>query len=85
MQYLIAPSDTDKEQVELFISCKDLKKTSVLFRKCNPQVRLYTKNAANMWVFFDETEILFDNREPNFKRTFKMDFIFEKSQEINPF
>ena len=82
MQYLKAPSDSDREQVELSISCKDLKKYSVLFKKCNPQVRVYIKNATNMWVFFDETEILFDNLNPNFKRAFQMDFIFETHQHI---
>jgi len=74
------PQD-DREQVEFYISCKDLKNMDIL-SKSDPQVRLYVKNASNTWKLHSATEVIQNNLNPTFQRTFLMDFIFETQQHI---
>jgi len=71
----------DREQVEFYLSCRSLKNLDIL-SKSDPQVRLYFKNKSNAWIYYGETEIIKDNLNPNFHKTFLVDFIFETHQHI---
>jgi len=81
MQSLI-PSSDDREQVEFYVSCRNLKNMDIM-SKSDPQVRLYFKNTSNnTWSFFGETEIAKNDLNPNFQVTFQVAFIFETNQHI---
>lgn len=66
---------SDSEKVEIYVSCRKLKNMD-FFSKSDPEVRLYTQ-AKGQWIFHSKTEMIKDQLNPNFKTTFKIDFIFE--------
>jgi len=70
----------DLEKVELFISCRKLKNMDI-FSKSDPQVRLYTLDNGK-WNMLGSTEMIKDNLNPNFSKSFCLDFIFEIQQHI---
>ena len=72
----------DREKIEIYVSCRSLKDMDT-FSKSDPQVIMYTKgkNQKN-WVEFGRTEIIWDDLNPNFVKTFKIDYIFEIQQHI---
>lgn len=75
-------SNQDREKIELFVSCRSLKNMDVM-SKSDPQVILYFKNPqTNRWFEQGRTEIIKDNLNPNFFKTFRVDFIFEVQQQI---
>jgi hypothetical protein len=49
--------------------------------KSDPQVILYTL-IGNTWVLHSKTEIIWDNLNPNFVKTFQIEYIFEKQQKL---
>lgn len=67
--------EEDKEKVELFISCRKLKDLDTL-SKSDPQVRLY-EQVKKGWKLWGKTETIKDNLNPNFSRSFIIDYIFE--------
>ena len=72
----------DREKVEFFVSCRSLKNMDAL-SKSDPQVILLYKNEQNnKWFEHSRTEIIKDNLNPNFFKTFTVDFIFEVQQHI---
>ena len=75
-------SQQDRQKVEFFISCRSLKNLDSL-SKSDPQVILYFQNPQNhKWFEQARTEIIKDNLNPNFFKTFRVDFIFEVQQPI---
>lgn len=49
------------------------------FSKSDPQVILYLKNNnTGSWTEFGRTEIIWDNLNPNFVKTYVLDYHFEK-------
>lgn len=72
---------SDREKVELFISCRSLKNMDV-FSKSDPQVILLLKTPSNQWREHARTEMIKDNLNPNFTKTFQLDYIFETQQHI---
>lgn len=72
---------SDREKVEFFISCRSLKNMDV-FSKSDPQVIMYVKTPSNQWAEFGRTEMIKDNLNPNFSKTFQLDYIFEVQQHI---
>lgn len=78
----LAFNQQDREKVEFFVSCRSLKNMD-LMSKSDPQVILYFRNAqTNHWYEYGRTEIIKDNLNPNFYKTFRVDFIFEVQQQI---
>jgi len=73
-------TDTDREKVELYLSCKKLKNLDG-FSKSDPQVKLYHK-VNDQWQLLNQTEVVKDNLNPLFKTTFLLDFIFETQQPL---
>lgn len=54
-----------------------------LMSKSDPQVVLYFRHQqTNQWYEFGRTEVIKDNLNPNFYKTFQVDFIFEVQQHI---
>ena len=74
-------SSSDREKVEFFLSCRSLKNMDV-FSKSDPQIILSIKTPSNQWAEFGRTEMIKDNLNPNFSKTFQLDYIFETQQHI---
>ena len=74
-------SQQDREKVEFFVSCRSLKNMDVM-SKSDPQVILSFKHQNNKWVEQGRTEVVKDNLNPNFFKTFRVEFIFEVQQTI---
>jgi hypothetical protein len=72
--------DDTHERVELFLSCRSLKNMDV-FSLTDPLVKVYLERNGQ-YHYFDETEIIYDNLNPNFTKTFMLDYIFEIKQNI---
>ena len=72
---------SDREKVEFFISCRSLKNMDV-FSKSDPQIILYVKTPSGVWSELGRTEIIKDNLNPNFSKTFQLDYIFEVQQHL---
>jgi hypothetical protein len=70
----------EHEKVELFISCRKLKNMDY-FSLTDPQVILYTEKNGN-YMYVDKTEMIQDNLNPNFTKTFILDFYFEVKQKL---
>ena len=63
-------------QLELFISARALKDLDV-FSKSDPYVKVYFKRAPNLpWAFLGKTETVDNNLNPNFQKTFVLDYFF---------
>jgi len=69
------------KKVELFISCRELKNLD-LISLSDPQVKIFIVKSNKDEEFFGETEIVRDNLNPNFTKTFSMDYVFEKKQNL---
>ena len=70
-----------QQKIEISISCRSLKDTDV-FSKSDPQVIFKMKNASNgKWFELGRTEVIKNNLNPNFKKIFSVDYMFEQKQE----
>jgi len=72
--------NSDREKVEIYVSCRSLRNLDY-FSKSDPQVRLYLKDKG-AWKLFGTTETKKDDLNPNFEKTFLVDFIFEIQQPV---
>jgi len=73
-------ASSDYEQVELYLSCRNLKDLD-FFGKSDPFVQLYGLTLGK-WSLVGTTETLQDNLNPDFKSTILVDFIFETKQPL---
>lgn len=74
------PIQDDRETIELFISCRNLKDLDV-FSKSDPKVRVfYTFQGKE--TNLGETEFHKNDLNPTFKKTFVMEYIFEVRQNL---
>lgn len=71
----------DREQIEIFISCRSLK-TSDIFTHPTYQVVLYTKNNSGSWTEYGRTEAIEETANPNFVKTFLVEYVFEVQQHV---
>ena len=67
-------------KLELFISCRSLINMDS-FSKSDPYVILYVK-MNNIWQEYSRTETIMDNLNPNFTKSFLIDFYFEVQQHL---
>ena len=75
--------DTNHEhqKIELFISCRGLLDKD-LISKSDPYVSFFLKDqSTGNFLLQGQTETILDNLNPNFSKTFTVDFIFEVKQE----
>lgn len=70
----------EAQHVELFISCRNLKDKDV-FSKSDPFAILRKKN-QQYWVDLGRTETIDDNSNPNFQKSFIIDYSFQTRQEF---
>jgi hypothetical protein len=69
---------TEKEKVELYLSCHSL--TNLDFgSKSDPYCVLYRKQGNN-WHQVGKTEIVWNNLDPSFAKSFEIEFTFERKQ-----
>jgi len=72
----------DHEKVEFYVSCRQLKNKDII-SKSDPLVRCYARERGNAnWRLIGETEKIKDNLNPNFTKTFIVDFVFEVQQPL---
>ena len=70
------------QQVELKISCRNLVDMDI-FSKSDPFVVVYTKsNVKSEWREIGRTEVIMDNLNPDFVKSFKLDYFFEEQQYL---
>mmetsp|Transcript_20767 Transcript_20767/g.18181 ORF Transcript_20767/g.18181 Transcript_20767/m.18181 type:complete len:196 (-) Transcript_20767:499-1086(-) len=70
----------DQEKVELFLSCRKLKNMDY-FSLTDPQIIVYVEKNGQ-YTYFDKTEKIQDNLNPNFTKSFIFDFLFEVKQKL---
>ena len=69
-------------RLELFISARGLYDMDV-FSKSDPYVKVYFKRSPTQpWSFMGRTETIDNNLNPNFHKSFQVDYIFEARQEL---
>lgn len=70
-------------QVELHISCKELKNLD-MFSKSDPQVVFYKQDEKRKgkWILAGKTEVITDNLNPTFEKYFTVAYTFEKHQKM---
>jgi len=69
-------------KLELFISCRDLKDMDT-FSKSDPLVQVFEKNpTTNAYKLLGQTEVIWDNLNPDFVQRFLVDFHFEEQQYL---
>ncbi len=68
------------EKIELFLACRKLKNMDV-FSLTDPQIKVYIERKGE-FQFFDQTENIQDNLNPNFTKTFLLDYVFEVKQTL---
>jgi Ca2+-dependent lipid-binding protein len=66
-------------KIEIFLSCRKLRNLDRnLGNKSDPFVQLFTQS-NNQWAPFDQTEVVKEDLNPDFHKTFQVDFMFEVS------
>ena len=74
-------NEHEHQKIEIFISCRNLMDKD-LISKSDPYVSFYMKEkSSGNYVLKGKTETIKDNLNPNFVKTFIVDFIFEIKQE----
>lgn len=73
-------SDTIK--VQLFISCRKLKDVET-FSNSDPFVEVYHKHSRGQWIKIGQTEVIWDNLNPDFTTIFTLNFCFEEQTYLN--
>ena len=70
----------ERQDVELFVSCTDLKSTD-MFRGIHASVSLYIER-NNKYEISDKTEVIKSDSNPNFKKSFNLEFFFAVKQKL---
>jgi len=75
--------NTVSEKIEIYLSCRNLKDLDV-FSKSDPYVRIsYRRDfLQKQYSLLGRTETIANNLNPNFVKTFTLDYIFESRQDI---
>lgn len=75
----IHEANMDSEKVELFFSCRNLLDMDT-FSKSDPKLSLYQQLPNGSWQLVGNTETIQDNLNPDFSKSFVVDYIFEVKQ-----
>jgi len=77
------PNNGISEKIELFLSARNLKDLDV-FSKSDPYVKILWKRdyTQHHYAPLGRTETIQNNLNPNFGKSFIIDFLFESRQEI---
>jgi hypothetical protein len=68
------------EEVEIFLACRELKSQD-LFSKSDPKLKVYLVQEGTE-TLLGETEVIKDNANPNFEKTFSFHYQFEIPQHL---
>ena len=78
----VDPGSSMCSKVQLFISCRNLKDVDFV-GVSDPLCNLYMReNPAGAWQKVGSTEIMKDNLNPDFEKSFTVNFYFEKHQHV---
>ena len=76
------PSSQLCSKVQLFISCRKLKDVDFV-GVSDPICIIYVRDSpTGIWSKFDQTELMKDNLNPDFEKSFLVNYYFEKHQYI---
>ena len=73
--------NSDTIKVQLFISCRKLKDVET-FSKSDPFVEVFYKTAVGGWIKLGQTEVIWDNLNPDFVKSFTVDYYFEEQMYL---
>lgn len=68
-------------KVLVFIKCKDLKDVEI-FSKSDPFIEVYEKTSRDDWKFLGQTEVVWDNLNPEFSKSFELNYMFAKDKTL---
>ncbi|OMJ84958.1 hypothetical protein SteCoe_13867 [Stentor coeruleus] len=68
-------------KVQLFISCRKLKDVET-FSKSDPFVEVFERHSNNQWIKIGQTEVIWDNLNPDFIKNFILDYYFEEQKYL---
>jgi hypothetical protein len=69
-------------KLQLFISCRKLKDVET-FSKSDPFVEVFERPAQGNWSKLGQTEVIWNNLNPNFTKIFAIDYLFEEQKFLN--
>ena len=71
------------ERIEIYLSCHNLKDLDV-FSKSDPYIKISYKRdfSKNHYALLGRTETINNDLNPNFSKSFSLDYIFESRQDI---
>jgi len=73
------PPPSDVEKLELFFACRCLISLDVMSQS-DPFVEFYLGNQSGQFALVGKTEVIKDNANPNFMKSFEIDYYFERKQ-----
>lgn len=75
-----APAGGPSNKIQLSISCRNLVDLDT-FSKSDPEVHVFIKDAKSKnYTLIGKTEMILNNLNPDFTKTFTIDYYFEKEQ-----
>lgn len=76
-------SSAVSERIELFLSCRNLKDLDY-FSKSDPYIKVNFRRDFNVkqYALYGRTETIQNQLNPNFNKTFIIDYLFECRQDI---
>lgn len=78
VDYATLPSSGPSNKILLSLACRNLKDLDT-FSKSDPEVHVFLKEARSLkYTFVGKTEMILNNLNPDFTKTFTLDFFFEK-------
>ena len=72
--------EENDEKVELFLSCRKLKNME-FFSLTDPMIKVYIDRNGE-YCFLDQTEVIWNDLNPNFTKSFVLDYLFEVKQKL---
>ena len=71
-----------KEKIELFLSCRKLKNMDYSSKSDAFCMLFFGDNSGKSWIKMGETEVQDNTLNPDFAKSFIVDYFFEKVQNI---
>ena len=69
-----------KNDIELSFGCRQLVNLDIM-TLTDPFIKIYEQVSGN-WKLLGETEVVFNNLNPNFSKSVKVEFFFESNQNM---
>ena len=81
LHHLQEEGSKDREKVEMYLSCRDLVNMDI-GSLSDPYLVVSMRSPSGAWVPIGQTEIKWNHLNPDFAKSFELDFIFERRQTI---